>query len=223
MTGRVLASFMLCLGLLFAVPAIADERAEAQAIVNKARVTVENFYSDPDLPWFRNNAHKAKAMLVVPQLIKGGFFLGGSGGSGVLLAKNEAVPGGWSYPAFYTLGSVTFGLQFGGEVSEVVLIVLTQAGLDALLSRSFKVGGDISVAAGPVGTGAKAQSADIIAFSRSKGLYGGVNVEGALVETRDDWNRAYYGQAVRPLDILVTGKVANTAADPLRAALSNRP
>lgn len=222
MMVRLVSWFVVCVVLGTALPAAADERAEAQQIVEKARLTVENFYSDPDLPWFRNNAHKAKALLVVPQLIKGGFFLGGSGGSGVLLAKNEAVPGGWSYPAFYTLGSVTFGLQFGGEVSEVVLIVLTQQGLDALLSRSFKVGGDVSVAAGPVGAGAKAQSADIIAFSRSKGLYGGVNVEGALVETRDDWNRAYYGKAVRPLDILVTGKVANAKADPLRQALVRR-
>ena len=216
---RIAAAMAVLVGIVLALPVQADNRAEAQSIVDRARVTVENFYSDPDLPWFRSHAPKAKALLVVPKLVKGGFFLGGSGGSGVLLAKNEAVPGGWSYPAFYTVGSVTFGLQFGGEVSEVVLIVLTQRGLDALLARSFKVGGDISVAVGPVGTGAQAQSADIIAFSRSKGLYGGVNVEGALVETRDDWNSAYYGAAVRPLDILITGKVGNPAADPLRAAL----
>ena len=222
MIRRAFIGLAVSFGLLTALPSAAADRAEAQDIVDRARIAVEHFYSDPDLPWFRDNAHKAKALLVVPQLIKGGFFLGGSGGSGVLLAKNEGVPGGWSYPAFYTLGSVTFGLQFGGEVSEVVLIVLTQQGLDALLSRSFKIGGDISVAAGPVGTGAKAQSADIIAFSRSKGLYGGVNVEGALIETRDDWNSAYYGGAVRPLEILISGKVENPAADPLRAALTRR-
>ena len=222
MTARVLRLVAFCCALFVAAPALANDRAEAQAIVDGATTTVRHFYSDPDLTWFRNNAHKAKALLVVPKLVKGGFFLGGSGGSGVLLAKNEAVAGGWSYPAFYTLGSVTFGLQLGGEVSEVILIVLTQKGLDALLSRSFKVGGDVSVAAGPVGTGAKAQSADIIAFSRSKGLYGGVNVEGALVETRDDWNAAYYGRAVRPLDVLINGKAANAAADPLREELSRR-
>jgi lipid-binding SYLF domain-containing protein len=147
---------------------------------------------------------------------------GASGGSGVLLARDEATAG-WSYPAFYTMGSVTFGLQIGGEVSQLVLMVMTQKGLDALLSRSFKIGGDISVAAGPVGKGAKAQTADIVAFSRTKGLYGGLNVEGAVVEVRDSLNKAYYGRKVRPVEILVSGGPSNPGAEALRAAVAEGP
>ena len=219
--SALLAGAALVAGLLFgaATPASADDRGDAIALVDKSTITVRNFVRDPDMTWFQANAHKAKGLLIVPSMIKGGFILGGSGGSGVLVARGKA-PEGWSDPAFYTVGSVTIGLQIGGEVSELVLIVMTQKGMDALLSNSFKLGGDVSVAAGPVGAGAKAQTADVIAFSRSKGAYGGINLEGAVIALRNDWNSAYYGRSVRPIEILVTREVSNPASANLQAELA---
>jgi SH3 domain-containing YSC84-like protein 1 len=99
-------------------------------------------------------------------------------------------------------------------------MIRSQRGADAMLSNSFKVGADASVTAGPVGAGAQVQTSDILAFSRSKGLYGGVNLDGSVVTVRDAWNSTYYGQQVRPADILVSRTVSNEQADSLRNRLS---
>jgi lipid-binding SYLF domain-containing protein len=90
-----------------------------------------------------------------------------------------------------------------------------------MLSNSFKLGADVSVAAGPVGAGAQVQTSDILAFSRSKGLYGGINLNGSVISTRDAWNSTYYGRQVRPVDILVSRNVSNSQADRLRDRLSH--
>lgn len=219
--SRVLAIFSLLVTLPFVVgtsPARAGA-SDAQKEVDKATATVEKFTADPNLSSLRKYAAQAKGMLVVPTMVKGGFIFGGSAGGGVLLARGDD-DAGWSYPAFYAMGSVTFGLQIGGEVSEIVLLVLTEKGLQSLLKSSAKLGGDASVAVGPVGAGAKAQTSDILAYSRSKGLYGGVNVEGAVLDVQDDWNRDYYSAKVSPADILIDRKVSNDGAEALRAAVA---
>jgi len=196
-------------------PASAASRAEAQDMVNRARRTIRNFAADPDMVWFRDNIGRARGVLIVPTSVKAGFILGGSGGAGGLLARSPR-SGRWSYPAFYRMGSVTFGLQIGGEVSEMVLMVMTQRGINAFLSTEFKIGGDISVAVGPVGAGAKAQTADIIAFARTKGVYGGINIEGSAITINDSANSNYYGRPVSPVDILIRRRVRNRGADGLR-------
>lgn len=114
---------------------------------------------------------------------------------------------------------MTFGFQIGGAVDELVLMAITPRGLDAMLTSSFKLGGDASVALGPIGAGLKGATADILAFSRSKGLFGGLTIEGAVVATRDQWNRAYYGKDLRPSEILVLDKARNPQADKLREVL----
>lgn len=198
-----------------AVPASAGSRQEAQDMVNRAQRTIRNFAADPDMVWFRDNIGRARGVLIVPTSVKAGFILGGSGGAGVLLARSPR-SGRWSYPAFYRMGSVTFGLQIGGEVSEMVLMVMTQRGINAFLSTEFKIGGDISVAVGPVGAGAKAQTADIIAFARTKGVYGGINIEGSAITINGSSNSNYYGRPVSAVDILIRRTVRNRGADPLR-------
>lgn len=207
--------------LLAALPSAvsADDAADAQQTVNKAKVTIENFKADPDMTWFREHVPNAKAVMVVPVLVKAGLIVGGSGGHGALLWRNSS-SGEWSHPAFYFLGAVTFGLQIGGEKAQVVLMAMTDKGKDAFLSREFKLGADVSVAAGPVGAGAQVATADVLAFSRAKGLFGGVTVEGAVIEPRDSWNNAYYGREVRPIEILVRRSVSNPGADPLRDAVA---
>jgi lipid-binding SYLF domain-containing protein len=206
----------------FALPALApaDDRLEDLSnLVTDARVTVENFSSDPQMDWFRQHARDAKALLVIPHLRRGGFILGGSGGSGVLLAR-EPKTGAWSYPAFYTTGSFSFGAQIGGEAAEVILVVMTQRGLDSLLSTSVKLGADVEVAAGPTGGGTTAATVDILSFSRTMGLFAGATVDGAVVAARDGWNEEYYKRPVRPIEILRDRAVANPQADPLREAVT---
>lgn len=209
----------LLTAFFFAAPAQAEANKQ-QELVDKARYTVEAFMGAPDMQWLRDNIGRAKGVLVIPSMGKGGLLLvGGSGGSGVFLARDPQ-SGVWSYPAFYTMGSFNFGPQIGGQVSEMMLLVMTPAGVDSLMTSKFQLGGDVSVAAGPVGAGAKAATADVIAFSRTKGLYGGISLEGAVIEKRTKWNSSYYGRAVEPEDIIVRRNVSNAGADPLRRAVA---
>lgn len=198
---------------LVAGRAWADDAADARQVVDRARTTFQNFVADPNMTWFRGHVKDAHAVLIVPRLLKAGFIFGGSGGTGALLAKDAS--GRWSNPAFYTVGSVTWGLQIGGEVAEVVMLVMTKRGVDAFLSTKFKLGADASVAAGPVGAGGQVATADIIQYSRAKGVYGGLTLEGAVVGIRDSLNKGYYGKAVEPSDILIRRDVSNSQARPL--------
>ena len=199
--------------------AMAKDEEDAQGIVDKARVTLTDFMKDKDYVWLNQNIGKAKGVLIYPQVLKAGFILGGSGGTGVLLVKDGAT-GEWSNPAFYTMGSVSFGLQAGGEAAEVVLLVMSQKGVDSLLSNKFKLGVDGSIALGPVGAGSKAAlTADFVSYSKSKGLYAGMNLDGAVLDVRSGLNKAYYGKEATPVDILVKKTVSNKGADPLREEL----
>jgi lipid-binding SYLF domain-containing protein len=198
--------------------AAADEE-DAQGIVDKARVTLSGFLRDNDYDFLRRYIKKAKGVLIYPQVLKAGFIFGGSGGNGVLLIKDDKT-GDWSNPVFYTLGSVSFGLQIGGEAAEVVLLVMSQKGVDSLLTSKFKLGGDTSIALGPVGAGAKSDiTADFVSFAKSKGLYAGLNLDGSYVDVRESLNKAYYGTAVTPVDITVKKSVSNKGAVPLREEL----
>ena len=196
-----------------AVPAFASsDMNSAQAMVDRARVTFNDFMNDQHYSWLHEHMKDAKGLLIFPQVLKGGFILGGSGGSGVLVLK-DAKTCSWSEPAFYTVGSVTFGFQIGGESAEVLMMVMSQKAVDSLLSSSFKLGGDTSIALGPVGEGAKANiTADFISFSKTKGLYAGINLEGSVVKVRDGLNSAYYGKTVSPADILIKKDVASSGA-----------
>jgi len=210
--------------LLFAIAGCAGyesltDMEKRQLTVDQATETVNAFVGDPDKTWFRQHINDAKGVLILPRLYKAGFIFGVSGGNGVLLGRG-ATPGEFSYPAFYTIGSVTFGLQIGGEVSNVMMLVMTQAGMDALLSIDVKLGADASIAVGPVGTGVAAQTADILLFSRDKGLFGGLTIEGSVLNPRPSWNAQYYGKPVRATDIMVKRDVGNAAAEPLRNALA---
>jgi lipid-binding SYLF domain-containing protein len=182
---------------------------EQQGLVDKARVTFESFMADKNQSWLQENLNQAKGLIIIPSLLKAGFVVGGSGGSGLLIVKDDKT-GQWSQPAFYTLGSGTFGLQIGAEAAEIIMMVRTQKAVVRLFTSSFKLGGDTSVAVGPVGTGVKSNVvADIFSFSRTKGAYAGVSLEGSVIKTKGEWNQAYYGKAVTPVDILVTRDVRN--------------
>jgi len=220
-TARALRT---CMGLaalasLFAVSAPASAQTEQQNLVNSAETTFANFMSDPDMTWLQEHIGSAKAVLIAPQVVKAGFIFGGSGGRGVLFARNEQT-GRWEGPAFYNLATASVGFQAGISVSETVTLVMTEKALNSLLATSVKLGGDASIAAGPVGAGANADiTSDFVAYSRSKGLYGGLNLDGTVISTADGWNQAYYGRPVLPTDIVLNATAHNPQADRLAAAL----
>lgn len=184
---------------------------EAERHVRDAETTFSNFMRDPNMTWMHENVMQARAILIVPKVVRAGFIFGGSGGRGVLVARDET--GAWVGPAFYTLGTASVGFQAGVQVSEVAVLVMTQKGLDGLLASSVKVGPDAAVAAGPVGAGIKQDiTADLVSFSRSKGLYGGLNLNGSVISANYDWNQGYYDQPVTPVDILVRKEVSSPQA-----------
>jgi lipid-binding SYLF domain-containing protein len=193
--------------LVAGLPTLTRAASEEQALIDDATRTLQNFMADPDMGWFRKYVPRARGILIVPQLLKAGFIIGGEGGSGVLLGKDPQT-GTWSPPAFYTMGAGSIGLQIGAEAQEIVLLVMTDKGVNSLLETNVKLGAEASVAAGPKGAGIEAAtapnlSADIVSFSRAKGLFGGAALEGAVVATRKEWNTAYYGQPVTSTDIIV--------------------
>jgi lipid-binding SYLF domain-containing protein len=193
--------------------------AEAQALVDSALVTFQGFVHDKKFGYLHDNLKNISGLLIYPQVLKAGFFLGGSGGTGVLVVR-DVNTGDWSQPAFYTIGSVSFGLQIGGEAAEVIVMVRTQNALDSLFTTSVKFGGDTSIAAGPYGIGAKANvTTAFVSFTKSKGLYAGLNLEGSAVDVREGLNKDYYGQAVTPVQIIVEKKVSNKGSARLREAL----
>jgi lipid-binding SYLF domain-containing protein len=204
--------------VLIAAPAQAEtKREKAEELVAKAAETTAYFAKDTAFETMWELADDAKAMVIIPRSLRGGFMLAGSGGNAVMVARKP--DGGWSQPTFFTIGSISFGFQAGGEASEIILLVMTQRGMEHLLSTTVKLGGDVSLAAGPIGGGAKAQTTDILAFSRSRGLYGGVSLEGAIMKARHSWNEAYYGAKVTPADIIYREQASNPASAPLQNAV----
>lgn len=206
----------VCAASAFVAPAV-HAQSDQQKLVSAADATLTKFMRDPDMTWLQQNIGRAKAVLVAPEIAKAGFIFGGSGGHAVLVARG-AKSGKWVGPAFYSMATASVGFQAGISVSETVTLVMTDKALNSLLASSFKIGGDASIAAGPVGAGAKSDVvADLISFSRSKGIYGGVNLDGTVVKTNDDWNAAYYGKKALAPDILVRASVHNKQADKLLA------
>jgi lipid-binding SYLF domain-containing protein len=213
---RTLAALLVAaLPFAWFAPAAVAAASEQQQLVDKADATLQNFMRDPEMKWLQQNIGRAKAVIIAPEIVKAGFIFGGSGGRAVMVAKEG---GKWMGPSFYTMATASVGFQAGVSVSEVITLVMTEKGMNSMLSANFKMGGDASVAAGPVGAGAKSDvTADLIAFSRAKGVYGGVNLDGTLVNLTDDWNKAYFGKPVQPVDILVKGTVSNKGAAKLLA------
>lgn len=209
------AAPLLAVALAAAAPLSAQ--TEQQKLVDECLKTWNDFQADPNLTWFREHEHEAVGFLISSKVVKAGFILGGSGGRAVLVAKGDK---GWAGPAFYTMGTASAGFQAGVDVSEIVTLVMNKKALESLMSGSVKAGADASVAAGPVGVGAGAKpNADFLVYTRAKGLFGGVNVNGTVFKPTEDWNKAYYGKLVSPIDIVIRGDVKNPGAEPLLKAV----
>jgi len=199
--------------------------SDQQNLIDQARITLDDVKRDKEFGNAQELLKRAKAVLIVPALFKGGFFVGGEGGTGVLMTRQGK--GGWSNPAFYTLASASFGLQIGAQQSELVLIALTDKAKKAFMEDEFKIGAEAGLAVVTLGASAEAATtsnfdADIVVWSSSSGAYAGLTLNGSVIKPRDSYNEAFYGRPVTPAQITgggVSGK--GHTAQPLRQALSS--
>ena len=212
------------MALLLASPgANAQTQSEEDDVIAGAKLVVGTF-SNPDdyVTDVRKLVHDAKAVVIFPNLVKAGFLIAGAGGTGVLIARQP--DGSWGYPAFYNLGALSVGFQAGIQVSKLVLIINTDKALQALLANEFKFGAEAGLALAVIGGGVEgsvttAVGADIVAMANSKGLFGGIALQGAILHPYDSWNQTYYGKPVAATDIVVNHGAMNPRADQLRDAL----
>jgi lipid-binding SYLF domain-containing protein len=217
-----LAGPAIAAALVAAVPASAETPHD---LVAAATATVEQFVADADFDNLRTLLERARGVVIVPDLYKAGLIIGGETGSAVILAR-DVNSGAWSYPAFMTMASGSVGLQIGASVSRIVLVIMTDKGMEAMLADKVNIGGDASVAAGPVGANVEAATTstemdrDIYAYGTGQGLFAGVAIEGAILIPDEDVNQLYYGEAATTRQIVQAGTVENGDADGLRAALT---
>ena len=192
--------------------------SDPEEVVAKARTTAESMFSDPNYPVLLDLTTRAKAILIIPSLFRASFVIGGRGGTAVLLSRDGS--GAWSNPAFYTMGGMTYGLQIGAQSSEIIVVVMTDKGLNAVMNRKVTLGADANVSLGQLGTGAQAETgmdlkADMYTFARSDGLYFGLALDGTWIQPRRDYNEYFYGKGVTPEQILVQRTASDPRAQPL--------
>jgi lipid-binding SYLF domain-containing protein len=204
-------------------PLPAQAQTDEQSLVDRATLALQDLMTQSVTDDPRKLLQRARAVMICPRVFKAGFFFGGEGGDCVLLAR--AGNGTWSYPAFYGMGSGSFGLQIGIQDAQFIMMIMTEKGLRAILDSQLKLGADASLAIATIGAGIQGSTtsafgADIVAFSQTRGLYGGISLEGSLMGQRSSWNRAYYGQEMGSQQIVVNMQGANPGADPLRDVLT---
>jgi lipid-binding SYLF domain-containing protein len=222
-TLRILA-ILASLLLLPAVPALAQ--VDQAQTVSRSLATLERMKADQNFQKsYQAELTKARGVLIIPSLYRGGFLIGGQYGDGVLLAHKA--DGSWSYPAFYTMSGGSLGLQIGIESSAILFIIRTDKGLNAVLNNQFKFGAEAGITFVTAGAGVGASTtsafgADIVAFAMSGvGLYGGLSLEGTVLSPRESWNSAYYHQNVATRAIVEDSAASNPQADKLRDVLAH--
>jgi lipid-binding SYLF domain-containing protein len=181
---------------------------------DKAARVFGEIMDTPDKGIPKDLLEKAECVAVFPSVIKAGFIVGGRGGRGVASCRTVR---GWSAPAYFNLGGASFGLQIGAQATDFVMLFMNKEGLNSLLSNEFTLGGDVSVAAGPVGRQAGAETdlklnAQILSYSRSKGLFAGLELKGVVIKPDKDDMRDVYGEGVTAKDVLKDNKVTAPVA-----------
>jgi lipid-binding SYLF domain-containing protein len=189
---------------------------EAMRHSEDAAKVFDEIMAVPDKSIPKDLLDKAEAVVVFPGVIKAAFVIGGSGGQGVISRRTRR---GWSAPAFFKIGGASFGAQIGAEKIDYVLLIMNEKGLRGLLEDKFEIGGEASIAAGPVGRTASASTnvtvdAAILSYSRSKGAFIGISLKGGVINPDNDLNEAVYGMKAR--DILTAPQKVNVAQLPAR-------
>src|SRR5450759_504284 len=200
----------------------AEAHTKASGRIEAAGTVLDEIQGAPDKGIPQEVLASAECVAVVPSLLKGGFVVGARYGRGVASCRTEK---GWSAPAFFTIGGGSFGLQIGGQASDVVMLIMNKGGMDNLLSSKFKLGGDASAAAGPVGRHAAADTdwkmrAQVLTYSRSRGLFAGLELNGAVIKQDKDSTRQFYGRMV-PFKTSLQGEIeAPKSAYPFLSTLA---
>lgn len=195
-----------------------------QMLVDRSTLAVESMLGNSSQgTQAQQFLHRARAVVICPRIFKAAFFFGGEGGDCVLASR--ASNGSWSDPAFYTVGSGSFGLQIGAQDAEVMIMLMNDTALNAFLNSQFKFGAEAGLSVATLGAGiggstGTALGADIVTFSKSRGLYGGVSLSGSVFSSQTAMDQQYYGQPVDSRQIAVQMTVNNPSANPLRAMLS---
>src|SRR5512135_3244618 len=202
------------LTIAMALPLLADEREKDKDRLQSAATILDDVMSAPDKGIPEEILGSAKCLAIVPSLLKGGFIVGGAYGKGVASCKTEH---GWSAPAFFRIEGGSFGLQIGGQAVDYVMVIMNDQGMQNLLASKFKLGADASVAAGPVGRHAEGSTdwkmrAEVLTYSRSRGVFAGITLNGAVIRQDQDDTRAFYGRMV-PFKTLLTGAFTPIPAD----------
>jgi len=189
-----LLSLTCFMWLALGSPAMAQYKEEAETIVEKSRIVIQEMMSSPDKAGAADLMKNCSGLAIIPGMLKGGLIIGGSFGKGVVLAHKD---GKWSSPAFIHLSAGSLGFQIGVESIDLILVVVGERTMDSFLKTSFKLGGDVAVVGGPLGVHATAGTdvllrGGIFSYSRAKGLFAGLSLEGSVVGTQSDLNKAYY-------------------------------
>lgn len=217
MLTKVAGAATFALAMIAAPSALASEQLE---LIDHANRTVDHLKSDPAFATAANMIHSARAVLIVPRLVKGGFIFGAEGGDGVLLKRNGR---SWSSPAFYSLASASFGLQIGLEQAELVFIIMTDRALRGIERSEFKIGAGAGITVVTLSSGAEGattgQGGDIVVWASGTGAYGGLTFNGSVVKSRDSWNEDFYGHNAMVPDILAN-RVRNRASASLQKNLA---
>jgi lipid-binding SYLF domain-containing protein len=199
----------------------AASASDETRLIEKATRVAEHMKSDPAFGGAQSMLDRAKAVLIVPALVKGGFIFGAEGGDGVLLRRNGA---NWSSPAFYSMGSASFGLQIGLEKAEIVMLIMSERALRGIQRDEFKIGAGGGITAVTLSSGAEGATSgrggDIVVWTSATGAYGGLTFNGSIIKPRHRMNAAYYGRRVSVPVILSSG-VRNPDSRPLQRELAS--
>lgn len=217
---------LIAMALLLSAPAFA-QKDENKRISNSGTVMTEILNIPDDIP--RDILDKAECVIILPSVMKIAFGVGGSYGRGVMTCRSgKDFSGRWSAPSMMAVEGGSFGLQLGGEATDFVLLVMNRRGADSILTSQVKLGGDVAAAAGPKGRDAAASTdvtmrAEILSYSRSRGLFAGISLEGSTLRPDNDGNERLYGKSITAKEVVINSKIRPPAsAKSLLATLNRR-
>jgi lipid-binding SYLF domain-containing protein len=209
-------------GLFLLASTVGASASDQTRLIDRATRVAAHMKSDPAFDAAQRMLRKARAVLIVPGLVKGGFIFGAEGGDGVLLKRLG--PDRWSSPAFYTLGSASFGLQIGLEKAEIVMLIMSERALRGIQHDNFKIGAGAGITAVTLSSGAEGATTghggDIVVWTSATGAYGGLTFNGSVLKPRHQWNTQFYGRRT-PVSAILASAVRNPAARPLQDELAS--
>jgi lipid-binding SYLF domain-containing protein len=214
-----ISKLVATIGFAAALTATGAFASDETELVAHATRVAEHMKSDPAFAAAHDMLGRARAILIVPALVKGGFVFGAEGGNGVLLKRNGR---GWSSPAFYSMGSASFGLQIGLEKAEIVLLIMSDRALHGVEQDEFKIGAGGGITAVTLSSGAEGATSghggDIVVWTSATGAYGGLTFNGSVIKPRHEWNTDYYGHRVG-VPAILSSSVHNPDSRALQAEL----